>query len=569
MRHRDSTARDGAPSLWLSAAFLLLTLALTWPLPHVLKTSIPGDYGDPLFIGWVMSWVAGKLTAALTNPLALGGFWDAPIFYPEPGALALSEHFIPQTVLILPVYWLTHNPILCYNVAFLTSYVLTGVGTALLTRALSGSLAAALLAGVVAAFNEYRLVWEVAHLQTLSIYWFPFVLFGVERYLTTGRRRALAFAAVSWIALSLSSVYYLAYCAPFIAGFVLVEIVRHGRLRDARTWRDLVIAGAAVAVVTLPFLLPYVAMQQRMGFARTALEVVTHSATLDNYRVALPRLMVPIALSLVALLIAPVRAIARRGREERPGAAPVVGAGLVFVLAAFTVAAVWLSLGPIVQAGGQPTGVPALYPLLAPLPGYSGLRVPARLASIFLVFLGVMAGLGLDGLTRRRPLRAVAALIAIAAFLWQGREQRIPLDQPLPSAGLRGAPAYLTPTRELPEIYQAVAQLPPSAVLVEFPFGDQWYDVRYMFFAATHHRPLLNGYSGVFPASYRARQNTLWRPPRDPARAHESLQGATHAIVHTAAWPDNYGQQVIDWLEKSEGALLIAEIKGARLYQLK
>ena len=48
------------------------------------------------------TWVADRLTAALGNPLALRGFWDAPIFYPEPGALALSEHFIPQTVLILP-----------------------------------------------------------------------------------------------------------------------------------------------------------------------------------------------------------------------------------------------------------------------------------------------------------------------------------------------------------------------------------------------------------------------------------------------------------------------------------
>jgi hypothetical protein len=127
----------------------------------------------------------------------------------------------------------------------------------------------------------------------------------------------------------------------------------------------------------------------------------------------------------------------------------------------------------------------------------------------------------------------------------------------------------LRPSRDLPAIYQGVAELAPSAVLVEFPFGDQWYDVRYMFFAASHHRPLLNGYSGVFPASYRARQNTLWRPMRDPARAHESLQGATHAIVHTAAWPDGYGEQLSEWLEKSEGAQRIAEIDGARLYALK
>ncbi len=131
--HRIATS----PALWLTLIFSLLTVALTWPVARVLATGVPGDYGDPLFIAWVMSWVADKVTAALTNPLALRGFWDAPIFHPETGALAFSEHFIPQTVLILPVYWLTHNPILSYNIAFLTSYVLTGLGTALLTRALS------------------------------------------------------------------------------------------------------------------------------------------------------------------------------------------------------------------------------------------------------------------------------------------------------------------------------------------------------------------------------------------------------------------------------------------------
>ena len=181
------------------AVFVLLTVVVTWPLVVKLTVSVPGDLGIPLFIGWAMRWVGERVSAALVNPFSLRVFWDAPIFYPEPGALALSEHFIPQTLWSLPAYWLTQNPILCYNLAFLLSYVLTGTGTALLTRALTGNLLAGVLAGVVAAFNEYRLVWEVAHLQTLSIYWFPFVLLGAHRYLATGSRRSLAGAAIAWI----------------------------------------------------------------------------------------------------------------------------------------------------------------------------------------------------------------------------------------------------------------------------------------------------------------------------------------------------------------------------------
>ena len=98
--------------------FAALTLLIVWPLPTALATRVPGDFGDPLFISWVMSWVAERLSAALTDPLSLRTFWDAPIFRPETGALTFSEHFIPQTVMVLPVYWLTHNLILSFNVAF-------------------------------------------------------------------------------------------------------------------------------------------------------------------------------------------------------------------------------------------------------------------------------------------------------------------------------------------------------------------------------------------------------------------------------------------------------------------
>jgi len=550
------------PWLLTLAAFVLLAAALTWPLPARLTTSVPGDLGDPLFISWVMSWVASHVS----HPSTLGALWDAPIFYPERGALTFSEHFIPQTLMVLPLYWATHNPILCYNVAFLISYILTGAGTALLTRALTGSLAAGLFAGVVAAFNEYRLVWEVAHLQTLSIYWFPFVLLGVHRYLTTGRRGALAGAAAAWIALNLSSVYYLAYCAPIIAIFTLVEVARLGRWRDATVWKDFAIGGVLVGVVTAPFLWPYVEMQQRLNFQRTPQEIIANSATLDAYRVALPRLEVPIALAGLALLAALARLLDRR--EQRPAAPEVFSPVLAVVLFVFVVLSMWLSLGPVVQFGGRVLDIPAIYPLFARLPGYSGLRVPARFASLFLIFLAMLGGLALGLVVRRSPkLGHLFAAAAIVTFLYQGRAQRVPLDNPLPSAGLAPAPAYLAPSPRMPAIYRAVSHLPASAVVAEFPFGDPWYDVRYMFFAASHERALVNGYSGVFPPSYRVRQSVLGRPFRNSDRAWSALDVATHAIVHKSAWTDDTGTRIAQWLEE-RGATSMGEIDGATLYQL-
>ena len=212
--------------------------------------------------------------------------------------------------------------------------------------------------------------------------------------------------------------------------------------------------------------------------------------------------------------------------------------------------------------------VPALYPVLAKLPGYSGLRVPTRFVSLFFVFLGVLAGLGVSVISRPWPRAgAVVAVCATCLFLWQGRDQRVTFDRPLPSPGLAEIPSYLTPSGTLPPIYRAVERLAPSAILVELPFGDPWYDVRYMFFAATHRRTLLNGYSGVLPPSYLARRVALTRPLRDTPRARSALTAATHAVVHKAAWTDATGVEIDAWLQR-QGALLIGEVDGAVLYQL-
>ena len=549
---------------WATAVlFAGLTMMVTWPLPLRLGTSVPGDYGDPLFVTWVMGWVARQLSNGLTDPAALRSFWDAGMFYPESTTLALSEHFIVQTIAVLPFYWLTHNLRLCYNVAFFATFVLTAFGTTLLVRALTGSLLAGILGGVVASFNEYRLVAEVAHLQTLSVAAFPFALLGLHKYLVTGERKKLVGAAVAWLALNLSSVYYLAYCSPFIVAFAVGETWRLSKWRQARVWIELAAAGAAVAVVTAPFLSPYVAVQERFAVYRSAAEVTLFSATLDNYRAAGVKLAVPMAMGLVAVGAA-IAGLTARSLRARAAVDPRL-VGLILVL---LICAIWFSLGPVVRLHGQDLDVPALYQLLASLPGYTALRVPWRFASIFLVLLGVLAGVGAATLMRVWPrVGAVITAIGVVTFLWQGRHDRVRLDQPLMSQWLASPPEYLTPAAQLPPIYRAVAGLPATAVLVEMPFGDPWYEVRYLTFAALHGRTLANGYSGVFPPSYVWRQGALGNPSRDPQRSWRALGDATHVLIHKTAWLDDAGERVERWLTE-KGARELDRMDGAVLFAL-
>ena len=64
-----------------------------------------------------------------------------------------------------------------------------------------------------------------------------------------------------------------------------------------------------------------------------------------------------------------------------------------------------------------------------------------------------------------------------------------------------------------------------------------------MFYSMVHHARLLNGYSGFFPPHYGRLALALSDVPRHPDPAWGALRefGATHVLIHEAAWPNNQG----------------------------
>ena len=76
--------------------FLVVALAWTWPVVTRLSWRIPHDPGDPILNTWILWWntQAVPFTAA---------WWSPPVFYPMPGALALSEHLAGIAVFTTPL----------------------------------------------------------------------------------------------------------------------------------------------------------------------------------------------------------------------------------------------------------------------------------------------------------------------------------------------------------------------------------------------------------------------------------------------------------------------------------
>jgi hypothetical protein len=275
--------RDKIPDV--AAAFLLyiaITIAMTWPLAAGLARDVPGDLGDALLNMWILGWGAETLPRVLTGSMSLADVWNANIFHPEPLALSFSEHLFGQVLQILPIYRLSGNLILCYNLLFLSTFVLSGIGMYLLVKEFTGNRYAAFIAGLLFAFVPYR-VAQVAHIQSLSSQWMPLALYGFRRYIITSRTRALAGGAAALLIQNWSCGYYLIFFSPLVVLFVVHQLVAAGRGGDGRAWLMFLAAGLAVAAGTWPFLAMYLEAQRVHGFERPLAEIVGFSADVFGY----------------------------------------------------------------------------------------------------------------------------------------------------------------------------------------------------------------------------------------------------------------------------------------------
>jgi hypothetical protein len=266
-----------------TALYTLVAVWATWPLARGLSHDVAWDLGDPVLVIWAIAWNCAQLLAIFGGDVGrVFTYFDANIFAPATHTLAYSEHFIGQSLQVVPVYAATGNTILCYNLLYLSTFILSGLGAFLFVRELTGSRAAGFTAGLLFAFAPYRFP-QSSHLQVLSSQWMPFALYGFRRYFDTGRRRALAWGAAALVMQNLSCGYYMLYFSPFAAAYVLGEMTARGLWRSARVWRDFLAAAVVVTIATVPFFLPYLAMRDLQASIRNLQEVARYSADVYSY----------------------------------------------------------------------------------------------------------------------------------------------------------------------------------------------------------------------------------------------------------------------------------------------
>lgn len=482
-------------TVWPAAFFLLASLALNRGLlPHLTDT-LPGNAGDPMLNAWILAWVSD---AVGSDPASL---WDAPIFHPTEKALALSEHLFGIAVFVAPVYWLTGDAILTYNVAFLLGYALLGFSTFHLTRTLTGRTDAALAAGLVVMSSPYFVSSQVARLQTLSAGWSVLTWSYLWRWLQAPSRRLLVAAAICWIVQCYSNTYIGLFLPLTI---VLLAVVGHAARPSAAIAARggaLALAAFVVVLVVAPVLLLYRDVHNANGLGHSTTSVHRYSATVSSYgRVwddrrdwpwrddVSDRALFPGVLLTGLALAAAVSSVSRR-QPPQARRATLALAGTAVVMAA-------ISFGPTPAIVDAPLGVPGPYALLTYLvPEAESVRAPGRFAVFVILALGGLAGLGASAIfSRLGPTARWSGLAAVALLsLVTGRRDYdwlAHLADPDPSSAAAYAWLAEQPPSvilELPVVTHFQAQAPNAGASVT---------LRYQLAALEHGHRLVNGSSG-------------------------------------------------------------------------
>ncbi len=215
-------------------AFVLLTLALTWPMAAHFGSHVPGDGIDDPSLAWNLWWAKHALVDQPQNPFDVR--WQ---FWPVGINLAFYTLTLLNGALGIPIQ-VAANPVVAYNVLLLSSFALSGLGAYLLCldalRRMAGDAAArrragqvaALLGGALYAFAAPKLFYAALGQGNIaSSQWIPFaMLYIVRAALPGGRARDAALAALFVALQAYAELTYATFLALFAAAAALWGLIQ-------------------------------------------------------------------------------------------------------------------------------------------------------------------------------------------------------------------------------------------------------------------------------------------------------------------------------------------------------
>ena len=559
------------PLAAIAVVYLVACRVMLAPIVNFSHLGSATFQGDVRLIVWTLAW---DNHAILSGARAL---FDANIFFPSTETLAYSEHLFGISVFTLPIYALTRNPVLAYNLVWILSYLLSAAAAHYLTFRHTRDHLASTVAGLTYAFCFFRMHHGHGHLHLLWGFWIPLALIAMERWLSTRSWKALWIFVAVVTAQALSSWYQAVMvfvaAALFMFWVMVIDplmIGRSVRLQPDRRWLTrLALQSVAGAAVALAIIWPFARHYHVLASGGPA-EAAANAADLAAYLVPPENTFVgqwliargvkgprwiwgeqTLFLGWLTLALGAAGAwVSILSREPK-----VRALRFMILLGAASIA---LSFGPTAGEVARATWGWSPFGILARIPGADLFRVPARYAALLTLSVAVLAGAGCAAFharVGRRARWATAALIPfmLAEFYVVDFPGGAPLPAPVPAA------------------YRMIATLPPGPVLSlpDFAGTPVWFqEADYQYFSTAHWHPIVNGYSRAEPPGFVERMRGMSAFPDSAAVAAIRDAGVRYVVVHAAQYPAG-GADAVEKGRASGGFRLLARFENDYLFEIE
>jgi hypothetical protein len=530
--------------------------------------------------------MGSRVDAALGNgPLSL---YDNYFFAPLGNSIVFNENHFGLSLVFLPFYVATSNPLFAYNATLLVSLAASVFFTYLLVRRLTNNGYAGFLAGVGFAFCPYA-TFEIGRIQLVATQWIPAAFLMLHRALEQRRPRDIVGFWVVYLLQIGTCLYYAMFLIPLLAAVGAALAFKRTSERRFYGWFFTCSVGAGCVALCMVY--PYFAQRHafdlerslafasgydgKLGFFGNVHETNRTLTWLHHpsiFRGAFEEIAFPgftlagLGALTIALNLGRVVRDVRLSAQVLLVSVAAVGATLVahtmlVGMLIFGAASLWhvrkrgshvslstqelysfvlvlavllfLGLAPL-QWQGQP--VHGLYYYFHTyFPGFNGIRKVSRQAVMVTFVLAVLAGFGaawVSSRLRRREHRFAGFGLLLLFMCFELRVYPHPLQ--VAWAG-DAVPRVYKFTRALPE-HELLAVMPQNEGAQIFRGDDGLAYHNYL--ALYHKHRFVNGQSSWAPQvtdlALRAQQHL----PREEAYQMLVMIGVRHLLIHASDLPE-------------------------------
>lgn len=493
---------------WAFTGYMLLAVALTWPLILRLGTSVYGPYDH------ATTDLFGNINIhfwSLLKPSMFAAPFGAPV-----NLTNLTGYVcLPITALF--------GAVASRNIVILLNLAVSGIGMYALVRYITGSTAAAFISGIIFAFCPNMLVRSYTTFDSTQVQWIPLYTLYFLKFMEDRTWRSIILTGVFLICNILFSMPYYLVFLPILT---VILFIGCGGWRSGRGYGRAIIVVAGVFVV---FLIYFNTVTGGNEYAdslhRPESDLAELSLSPSDYFVPHPRNLHGSKLT---------------WETCRPGKDPdsyVAYIGYFALLFAFFGMLgdnryLWMLLFVILFAFISTLG-PSLFGIPTPSGLIHRLYAPfARRILLYKVFVqlgvAVLAGMGISLFLREMadPIMRHITIVALMAG--------IIIEYALVP------PALSVDLTRTPELYQQVKSLPENTVLLELPMRRNNGNIYqgYAYYQTLHNKPIVNSYFGFksVPGLVRRFYEAIERDPNIVSQRQvlSNLKsiGVTHIIYH-------------------------------------